>query len=78
MTAKESLVGQASGDLAGDRNVGEEHELLDELVGLLADESGSVLGEALLVEAEADLDVVDAKGAVVEAALAKVASQRLR
>jgi len=78
VSTKKSLVRQASGDLAGDRDVGEEHELLDELVGLLAHKSGSVLGQALLVEAEADLDVVDAKGAVVETALAKVASEGLR
>lgn len=75
MATKESLIGQTSGNLAGDRDVGEEHELLDELVGLFANEGGSVLGVALLVEAERDLDVVDAKSAVVEASLAKVASQ---
>lgn len=78
MSTKESLIGQSSGDLASDRNVGKEHEFLDELVGLFANESGRVLGVALLIEAERDLDVVNAKGAVVEATLAKMASQRLR
>lgn len=96
MPAKESLVGEASSDLASDRDVGEEHELqerdqrlvaqakrkqahlLDELVGLLANEGSAIVGEALGVETESDLDVVNRERAILEPASTKLASDALR
>ncbi len=78
VTTKECEVRETSCDLLSHSHVGLKHELFDEPVSIVGGVDAGIGGQSILVELEAELDIVNAESTGVESASTHLLSELMQ